>query len=56
VRKGSLGKGFCTIAARMAIGYAFDELQFQRTEVQGHTENLFSNLVARKLGGCVEGI
>lgn len=56
VRKAALGRGVCTRAARMAIEYAFDELQFQRIEVHVHTENLASNLVARKLGGHFEGI
>lgn len=56
VRKTALNQGVCTAASRLAIRFAFEELGFQRLEVQVPIDNHASNAVAAKLGGVYEGI
>lgn len=56
VRKSAINRGICTKAARLAVKYAFTELEIQRIEVHVHTENIASNAVASKLGGVYEGV
>ena len=55
IRASALNKGYCTQAAKLAIKYAFSELDFKRIEIHVLTENKESNAVALNLGGTFEG-
>jgi len=56
IRESAMNQGVCTRAARLAIEYAFCELDFQRIEIHVHPDNVASNAVAAKLGGVYEGV
>ena len=50
------GKGIITRATRMLIGYAFDELELNRIEIQCSSQNLRSAAVPERLGFKKEGV
>ena len=49
------GRGYATEAARMLLGYAFDELKQPRVISLIHPDNAPSRRVAEKLGQKIEG-
>lgn len=55
VRKSAINKGVCTAAARQAVQFAFQHLDFRRLEIHVLPDNHASNAVASKLGATYEG-
>jgi ribosomal-protein-serine acetyltransferase len=50
------GRGFMTRAARVMLGFAFDELGVNRVALQAEVGNQRSRAVAERLGFILEGI
>ncbi|MCB1687197.1 MAG: GNAT family N-acetyltransferase [Halioglobus sp.] len=55
VRKSAINQGVCTSAARQAVVYAFQHLDFKRIEIHIQAGNHASNAVATRLGAQYEG-
>lgn len=55
VRSGRAGGNIATMASRVALDFAFNQLEFERVEIMASTLNHASNRVAEKLGAIREG-